>query len=45
VDLSNDPEDDERRHQIMMEAMLFLFRAINIEDWQDICMENMDEKM
>ena len=28
-----------------MNAMLFLFRAIDIEDWKDINLDNLDEKM
>jgi hypothetical protein len=33
MDLSVDPEEDKKRHELMMDAMLFLFRAIDIEDW------------
>lgn len=28
-----------------MNAMLFLFRAIDFEDWKDINMDNIDDKM
>lgn len=44
-DLSVNHEDDDKRHQLIMNAMLFLFRSIDLEDWKDINLDNLDEKM